>query len=68
MKAEKVAPNRFRLDVSDDELRLLVGALGELCFGIQGFEFEARLGVPKDRAAGFAREVRQHADALGLEL
>lgn len=68
MKAEKIASDRFRLEVSGEEFRLIVGALGELCFAIDSFEFFARLGVKPEMAKIMAKNFRQQADESGLEL
>ena len=68
MKAKKLAPDLFQLEVSGEEFRLIVGAVGEICFAVDGFEFYARLGVKPDRAKEMARDFRQQADNSGLEL
>ena len=68
MKADKLASDRYLLEVSADEFRLIVGALGEICFAIDDFELYARLGVKPERAKEVAKGLRQQADQSGLEL
>jgi hypothetical protein len=68
VKAKKLAPDRFQLEVSDEEFRLIVGALGEICFAVDGFEFYARLGFEPEQAKAMAKDFRQQADESGLEL
>jgi hypothetical protein len=68
MKAVQVRPNVFGLEVSADEFRLIVGALREICFAVDDFEFYARLGFKPEQAKEMAKNFRQKADESGLEL
>lgn len=68
MKATRVRPDVFQLEVSADEFRLIVSALREVCFAVDGFEFYARLGVKPEHAKTKATDFRQQADESGLDL
>lgn len=68
MKARRLAIDRFLLEVSDEEFRLIVGALGEISFAVEGFEFQARLGSTPEQTKVMAKDFRQQADESGLEL
>ena len=68
MNAKRLADDRFLLEVSDEEFRLIIEALGEICFVVDGFEFGARLGCTLEQAKEIAKDFRQQADETGLEL
>ena len=68
MRAAQVQPDHFKLEISADEFRLIVGALREVCFAVAGFEFSARLGFTKEQASTVASDFAQQAHESGLEL
>jgi Asp-tRNA(Asn)/Glu-tRNA(Gln) amidotransferase C subunit len=47
-----------RIDISEDEIQIVHAALNEICNGIELFEFETRIGAPRDRVATLQREFR----------
>jgi len=68
MEAKRINSNKFVLEVSGDEFRMIVGALREICFAVPGFEFNSRLGFQPGEVKSVARDLGQQAEASGLEL
>ena len=48
MRVDRLADDKFRLDVSREELGTLGNCLNEVCNGIELSEFQTRVGVSRE--------------------
>jgi hypothetical protein len=68
MKAQRLSNQEYTLCISDDEFRVLVNAMRELCLEIPDFEFYARVGCSKEVAGRIGDELWSELQNVGIEL
>jgi hypothetical protein len=59
MRIASEGADEYVLRVSGDELRLIAGMLREICFGVPGFEFQARLGWSQEAVKDLAKRMQK---------
>lgn len=63
MKIVNVGSNA-QIEFSYEELLLINSVLNEVCNGIELFEFETRIGAPRDKVEGIMLEIRALLDRI----
>jgi hypothetical protein len=58
----------FELLLSEEELRLTIGLLNQLCSALGEFEFPALTGFPVERGRAMIEEMTKEARRAGLDL
>ena len=60
-----VVSERSQVEIGRDELLIVNAALNEVCNGIAVFEFEARVGADRERAAALLKKLAAMLDKMG---
>ncbi|MCH4091117.1 hypothetical protein [Acetobacter sp.] len=63
MKLKRITTDA-EIELSHDELLILNAALNEVCNGIEMFEFETRIGAPRDSVERLLSEVQAALDQV----
>ncbi|MBU9169781.1 hypothetical protein ACS0ZG_36295 [Burkholderia gladioli] len=61
MKLNRIADDA-EIEVSHEELLVLNAALNEVCNGIDMFEFETRIGAPREKVERLMAEIQAALD------
>ena len=59
--------NKFECSFSEDELIMIKNSLAEVCFGMEVYEFQTRLGFSREQVSEFAKLFSQKLNQLGIE-
>ncbi|NTV15096.1 MAG: hypothetical protein HGA96_14395 [Desulfobulbaceae bacterium] len=68
MKLEKVSNEQVDVRLTEDELRLVIGALREVVEVIDDFEFYARVGGEKKQASNLCVVLKEAAENAGVDM
>lgn len=63
----KSKENKFECTFTEEELIIIKNSMAEVCFGLDVYEFQTRLGHSRDRVSKFAKAFSQSLRDMGIE-
>ena len=68
MKIEKISNEKLNVRLTEDDIRLVIGALREVVEAIDDFEFYARVGGEKKEASKLCVALKEAAEEAGVDM
>lgn len=58
---------KFECTLTEDELLMIKNCLAEVCFGMELYEFETRVGYSLDDVGDFTKRLCASLESVGIE-
>lgn len=68
MKKVNVDSNHATVELSRDELLILNSALNEICYGIELFEFDTRIGSARENVIELLHDIGKAIDVIDAKI